>query len=80
MTKQRKWLQAKRCEMGMTHEEVASNSGIKRAYYTMIESGYRSPSVDVAKRIATALRFDWTIFFNSDGSEMTHSKAGPQSA
>lgn len=72
MTKQRKWLQAIRCEKGMTHEEVATRSGIKRAYYTMIERGYRSPSVEVAKRIAATMEFDWTYFFGPDGNESTH--------
>lgn len=80
MTTQRKWLQTMRCNIGMTHEEVALNSGIKRAYYTMIERGHRSPSVEVAKRIAATLGFDWTIFFSQNGSESTHNDANPKTA
>lgn len=52
----------------MTQEQVAEQSGIKRPYYTMIETGKRRPSVDVAKKIAGVLDFEWTLFFTSDGN------------
>lgn len=67
------WLKEKRNEKGLTHEEVALNSGIKRAYYTMIENSYRNPSVDVAKKIANVLEFEWIIFFENKSNEMKHS-------
>ncbi|MCS5464193.1 helix-turn-helix domain-containing protein [Enterococcus lactis] len=35
---------------------------MQRSYYSMIESGKRSPSPFVAMKIATVLSFDWTIF------------------
>ena len=69
MQKPRIWLQEKRVTKNMTHEEVAQKANIHRAYYTMLETGYRGPSVDVAKRIATVLGFDWTLFFADIGDE-----------
>lgn len=47
----------------MTQQEVADKSEIERSYYTMIENGNRKPSVEVAKRIAKTMNFNWTIFF-----------------
>lgn len=52
----------------MTQEQVAELSGIKRPYYTMIETGKRRPSVDVAKKIAAVLDFEWTLFFAPDSN------------
>lgn len=57
------WLKELRENLGLTHEEVANKSKIQRAYYTMIENGSRTPSVEVAKRIGKTLNFNWTIFF-----------------
>lgn len=65
----RKWLEAKRNKKGFTHQEVANLVGIKRQYYGMIENGYRNPSVNVAKKIANALDFHWTIFFEDQCNE-----------
>lgn len=47
----------------MTQAKVAEAAGIERASYTMIETGARRPSVEVAKRIAKVLDFDWTLFY-----------------
>lgn len=63
----RKWLTELRGNK--THEEVAALSNIKRQYYGMIESGDRTPSVAVAKRIANTLGFDWTLFFDELGNK-----------
>ncbi|GIO84591.1 putative HTH-type transcriptional regulator YqaF [Paenibacillus faecis] len=57
---------------GLTQEQVAELCDIKRPYYTMIELGKRRPSVDVAKRIAEVLGFEWTLFFAPDGSDSLH--------
>lgn len=48
---------------GQTQNQLASKIGISRAYYTNIENGKRKPSVDIAKKIATALGFEWTRFY-----------------
>lgn len=58
-----KWLQNIRKEKRMTQQQVAGEVGITRAYYTQIENGKRRPSVDVAKKLAGLLDFDWTCFF-----------------
>lgn len=65
---ERDWLISFRELQGLTQEQVSELCGIKRPYYTMIETGKRRPSVDVAKKIASALRFEWTLFFAPDGS------------
>lgn len=60
----RKWLVEYRGQK--TQEDVANACGIHRGYYALIESGDRTPSVHVAKRIASYLGFDWTLFFEQD--------------
>ncbi|WP_425426429.1 helix-turn-helix transcriptional regulator [Thermicanus aegyptius] len=55
--------------MNMTQEQVAANARISRQYYGMIESGDRDPSVVVAKRIASVLNIDWTLFFEDQRNE-----------
>lgn len=64
----RHWLFHIRKAKGHTQREVADACGIKRQYYGMIENGAR-PSVDVAKRIAAFLGFEWTLFFECEGNE-----------
>ena len=66
---ERKWLTEIRNAHGFTQEQVADSAEIKRPYYSMIESGKRSPSVSVAKRIGEVLKFNWTIFFAPHGNE-----------
>lgn len=70
----RTWLKELRIQRKMTQNEVAIQAGIERAYYTMIEQGYRSPSVKVAKDIGSVLGFDWTIFFENKSNEMKHNE------
>lgn len=59
----RNWLIIKRNELGLTQVEVSNQAGIARTTYAMIEQGNRTPSVNVAKRIASVLNVDWTNFF-----------------
>lgn len=68
----RTWLKAKREQLGKTQDEIAEAAGVTRPAYTMIESGYRQPSVTMAKKLATAMHFDWTLFFTDEGNESTH--------
>ncbi|MCM3699247.1 helix-turn-helix transcriptional regulator [Paenibacillus macerans] len=58
----------KRTQLGLTQEKVAELAGIERSYYTKIENG-TLPSVKVAKRIAGVLRFEWPLFFESNGAK-----------
>jgi putative transcriptional regulator len=73
----RDWLRKIRDEKRLTQEHVAQASGIRRASYTMIENGVRNPSVEVAKRIAFILDFDWTIFFDSQCNKTTPAECLP---
>ncbi|MCM3754618.1 MULTISPECIES: helix-turn-helix transcriptional regulator [Bacillus subtilis group] len=57
----RKWLIEYRGKH--SQETIAEKAGISRGAYANIELGKRNPSVQVAKRIANELDFDWTIFF-----------------
>lgn len=68
MKKYRHWLYHIRKTKALTQREVANACGIKRQYYGMIENG-ASPSVDVAKKIAAFLGFDWTLFYENEGNE-----------
>ena len=43
---------------GLTQKQLAEAAGINQVYVSQIESGARSGSVDVMKRIADALRID----------------------
>lgn len=47
----------------MTQEEVADKAGITRAYYSMIESGKKTPSPKIAQRIANIFNIEWTLFY-----------------
>lgn len=63
----RMWLKELRETQGMSQEDVAKSVGIiSRCHYTNIENGDRDPSVPVAKRIASALHFEWTRFYDDE--------------
>ncbi|WP_017379776.1 helix-turn-helix transcriptional regulator [Paenisporosarcina sp. TG-14] len=64
----RKWLKDFRIQRGLTQEETAILSNISRSYYTHIEKGTKTPTVDVAKEISKTLKFEWVLFFNNDCS------------
>jgi putative transcriptional regulator len=62
-----------------TQAEIAQRAGIARAFYAQIEAGARTPSLNVAKRIADAL--DGTIddlFFG--GAEVANRNIEPDDA
>lgn len=69
----RHWFRKARMSNNVTQERLAKQVGISRTMITEIENGKANPSVDVAKRIASVLGFDWTLFFEDD-------EASPQSA
>ncbi|MED0680647.1 helix-turn-helix transcriptional regulator [Aneurinibacillus thermoaerophilus] len=64
----RVWLKEIRESKELSHDEAAELSGISRSYYTHIENGTKTPSVNVAKKIAKALKFRWTLFFKDECS------------
>jgi putative transcriptional regulator len=59
-TLERTWLIKKRGKL--TQGQVATLSGISRSAYSNVENG-RGLSVKLAKKIASALKFDWNLFF-----------------
>ena len=48
---------------GLTTKEAAERSGITRSYMDAILNGTRDLPVKTAKKIASALQFDWTLFY-----------------
>ena len=52
-----------RKEKNLTMSQVAEETGISLSFYCQIENKNRKPSVDVAKKIASVLDFDWTLLF-----------------
>jgi DNA-binding XRE family transcriptional regulator len=56
----REWLTN---DSGLTQKEVANQAEIARTTYAMIKKGNRDPRVPVAKRIASVLGFDRTLFY-----------------
>ena len=64
----RKWLSEIRKERGISQYAVAAAAGISQSYYASIETGTRGNplNVETAKKIAEALGFDWTRFYEDD--------------
>lgn len=69
------WLIKLRSKKDLTQGEVAKMANMPRTTYSSIEQGRRRPSVENAMRIASALGFDWTIFFESELRELTQKEA-----
>lgn len=67
--KMREWLIKLRKKANKTQEQVADLARISRPTYTRIETGERNPSVDIAKKIALVLEFDWVRFYESEVKE-----------
>ena len=59
----RDWLRNKRLEKQLTQAQLAKMVGADATMISKIEVGERRPSVELAKKIAAALGFDWTRFY-----------------
>lgn len=59
----RNWLMQKRKDKNLLQREIAAVADITEQYYSMIEAGERTPSPDVAKKVAGYLGFPWTRFY-----------------
>ena len=61
----RAWLKEIREKAGLSQMVVAKKAGISQNYYSSIETGVRGNplNVDIAKKIAEGLHFDWTRFY-----------------
>ncbi|WP_349409034.1 helix-turn-helix domain-containing protein [Pseudalkalibacillus sp. SCS-8] len=65
----REWLVKARKQKGYTQAQVATQCYIDRSYYAQIEKGARNPSMEVAKKIATALGVSPSTFFHNQYEE-----------
>lgn len=73
--KPRLWLVELRKDKELSQQMLADKAGIARNYLSEIETGIRTPSVDVAQRISEVLNVEWTIFFNYDCRETNQSNS-----
>ena len=64
MPKGRIWFKQTREDKGFTQEELAAKIGITRQHIGLIENGVVAPSVEVAKKLAAVLGFEWTRFYD----------------
>jgi len=69
MPKGRIWFKQAREDKGFTQEELAAKIGVTRQHIGLIENGVVAPSVEVAKKIAAVLDFDWVKFFDDDSND-----------
>ena len=51
-------VRARRTAARVTQEELAERAGLHPTYVSMVERGVRNPTLDVAARIAKALRVE----------------------
>ena len=58
-----------RKERGMTGAALGEKAGLSVSGLSMIETGHRRPSVDLAKRLGAALGVDWTLFFEDGDAD-----------
>lgn len=65
MTKKREWLIQIRNARKITRLELAKKLNITGTAYFYIENNQRNPSVELAKKIADILNFDWTLFYEN---------------
>ena len=62
----RTWLKDLRAQQNMTQQEVANAANVDVTMISKIELGERRPSVEVAKKIASVLGFNWTKFYEDE--------------
>lgn len=68
------FIKEKRNAYGYTQEYVSERSGISYSYYTKIENGFQTPSLDTLLRIASLLNLSLDkMFFGGNVAEDTFS-------
>lgn len=68
------FIKEKRYACGYTQEYVAEQSGISYSYYTKIENGFQTPSLDTILKIATLLNLSLDkMFFGGNVEEVSFS-------
>lgn len=61
---QRKWLYKLRVRKKITYKNLADAVGITPQHLYYLETGERTPSTKLAKKIAKILGFEWTKFYD----------------
>lgn len=56
-------LKGRRLQEGLSQSALAKRVDVSLSLIRKVEYGQRTPSVNVAKKIAETLKFDWTEFF-----------------
>lgn len=59
----RQWLINLREERNLTRTQAAFYCDINATYLEKIENGKRRPSPEVAQKLASFFKFDWTKFY-----------------
>ncbi len=59
----REWMIEAREKKSLTQMELAKQIGISHRTIGHFETGYRTPSIVFAKKVAKALDVDWTKFY-----------------
>lgn len=65
----RAWLRKARDEKDLTQQQLGDIVGVDITSIGKYELGERRPSPEVAKKIAQALGFDWTRFYEDKDKE-----------
>ena len=58
-----------RRQKGMTQQAVEDITGIDTATLSLYENGLRTPSVENAKKLSSALDFDWVKLYEDDDED-----------
>lgn len=53
-----------RNQQGILQRDITEKYGVSQSYYSLIENGYRRPSLDCAMRIALALNISLQDMFD----------------
>ena len=59
------WLKTIRISRNLSTYKVSKLAHISQSHYSMIENGKRGVSIKAAKKIAGALGFEWTKFYDT---------------
>jgi transcriptional regulator with XRE-family HTH domain len=65
----REWLRQARESAGLTQKQLGEKVNKNITTIGKYENGTRRPSYEVAKRIASILGFDWTLFFENEAEK-----------
>ena len=60
------YIRSARAAKGLTQQQAAEQIGICQSAYCRIETGSRSPSVKLAKKIARVLDIHWELLFEDE--------------